>query len=194
MHCALADVSPPQVGAMHCAPTSYPAKYPSLPREEKRGFRKLVAGGQRPLATDINTGGGNAPITVVRPRDVNRGANLNGVYGDSLPSLGVVGLARRVDHDRTTTRRCSHDRIAMHARHRHRLALALCPLHSQRLGVSSGKGGSLSNAVRRTQEHAGTQGEREGEDQDPNQEAPAPAPSRSRWLIQQGRDYPFVVF
>ena len=117
-----------------CAGTSYPAKYPSLPREEKRGIRNWSLVGDGPLATDANIGGGNAPMLVVRPPDANPGANRDGARVDSFPRPGVAGAGCRVDRDRTATRRCSLDRTAMHARHGQRLALALCPLHSLSAG------------------------------------------------------------
>ena len=67
-----------------------------------------------PLLADVNACGSDAPITVVRPHDVNPGANRDGVRGGSLTSLGVAGTRCRVDRDRTATRRFSHDRIATH--------------------------------------------------------------------------------
>src|SRR5260221_10651912 len=86
------------------------------------------------LSTDVNTGGSDAAIAVVRPHDANPGASLDGARSDSLPSLGVAGTRCRVDRDRTATGRFSHDRIAIHARHSQRLALALCPPHSRPAG------------------------------------------------------------
>jgi hypothetical protein len=51
------------------------------------------------LSTDVDTGGGDAPITVVRTHDVNPGANGNGAYRDSLTSLSETGTRCRVDRD-----------------------------------------------------------------------------------------------
>src|SRR5260370_35434046 len=87
-----------------------------------------------PLSTDDNAGGTDASIAVVRPHDANPGASLDGARSGSLPSLGVAGTRCRVNRDRTATRRFSHDRIAIHARHSQRLALALSPLHSLSAG------------------------------------------------------------
>jgi hypothetical protein len=43
------------------------------------------------LLTDVNACGSDAPIAVVRPHDVNPGANRDGARGDRLTSLGVAG-------------------------------------------------------------------------------------------------------
>jgi hypothetical protein len=51
------------------------------------------------LSTDVNTGGGDAPITVVRTHDVNPGANGNSACRDSLTSLSETGTRCRVDRD-----------------------------------------------------------------------------------------------
>ena len=61
----------------------------------------------------------------MRSHDVKPGANLDGARGDSVASLGVAGTRCRMDRDRAATRRFSHDRTAIHARHGYRLAIAL---------------------------------------------------------------------
>ena len=43
------------------------------------------------LSTDVNACGGDAPIAVVRPGDVNPGANRDGARGDGLTGPCVLG-------------------------------------------------------------------------------------------------------
>ena len=66
---------------------------------------------------NVNAGGSDASITVVRSHDVNPGANLDRACGDSLASLVIAGTRCRVNRDRAATRRFSHDCSAIHARH-----------------------------------------------------------------------------
>src|SRR5712692_6287839 len=166
------------------------------------------------LLTDVNAGGSDASIAVVRSHDVLPGANFDSARGDSLASLSVLGTRCRVDRDRAATRRFGHDRIAIHARHSQRVTLTTCPLCSlrdnQRLsaagvslrvsqrqgaaGASGRKGRGLGAAGQRTHEHTYAQGEHKCKSQTTNQEPPAPAPTRSRWLIQPGRSHLFIVF
>ena len=86
------------------------------------------------VSTNVNTGGGDAPIAIVRAHDVNSGANGNSACRDSLTSLSETGTRCRVDRDRTAVRRFGNDRIATHARHSKCLALALRPTCSRPAG------------------------------------------------------------
>ncbi len=99
------------------------------------------------VSTNVNTGGGDAPIAVVGTHDVNSGSNGNGACSDSLTGLSETGTRRCVDRNRTAVRRFGNDRIATHARHSECLALALPAGHrlsairislseSQRLGAT----------------------------------------------------------
>jgi hypothetical protein len=67
------------------------------------------------LSTDINTGGSDAPIAIVRSHNVNPNASLDSARGDSLTSLGVAGTCCSMNRDRTAIRRFGYDRIAIHA-------------------------------------------------------------------------------
>ncbi len=55
------------------------------------------------LSTDVDTGGSDASIAVVRSHHVNLGTNGDGACRDSLASLSVGGTCCRVDRDRTAT-------------------------------------------------------------------------------------------
>lgn len=99
-----------------------------------------------PVSTNVNTGGGDAPIAVMGTHDVNLGAHGYSASSDSFTSLSVSGTRRCMNRHRTTVRRFGNDRIATHARHCVCLALALSSCHrlsvvgaslreSQRLGA-----------------------------------------------------------
>ena len=139
----------------------------------------------------------------MRTHDVNPGASLDSARGNGFAGLGVPGTRCRVDRDRAATRRFSHDRIAIYARHSHRLARAMCSRcggqrlvavvatlrdslraivatlrEGQRLGavgIPRRDARGLRRADRRTHDRACAQGEREGKGKAPNQEPSAPS-------------------
>ena len=51
------------------------------------------------VSANVNTGGGDAPIAVVRTHDVNPGASGDSACRDSLTSLSVRGTRCGVDRD-----------------------------------------------------------------------------------------------
>ena len=67
------------------------------------------------LSTDVNTGGSDAPIAVVRSHDANPGANFDSARGDSLASLGEASTRCRVDLDGRRILKLRNDRIALNA-------------------------------------------------------------------------------
>ena len=55
------------------------------------------------LATDVNAGGSDATIAVMRSHYADLGTSSDGAGGDSFTRLGVAGARCRMDRDRTAT-------------------------------------------------------------------------------------------
>jgi len=53
------------------------------------------------LSTDINAGGSDTAIAVMRSHDADMGASGDGARGDSFTRLGVAGTRGRMNRDRT---------------------------------------------------------------------------------------------